>query len=53
MRERVANYLELPNNLTTNLQEKAIFPALRLHLYDIRKSAVNGYVSLIRSMTDN
>ena len=29
-RERVTNYLELPNNPTTNLQEKLLFPALRL-----------------------
>ena len=29
-RERVTNYLELPNNPTTNLQEKLLFPALLL-----------------------
>ena len=66
---RVANYLELPNNLMTNLrhfsrsnpqkilyenpQKNLRFPALRIYLYYIRKPAVNGYVSIIRSMTDN
>ena len=34
-RERVANYLELPNNLMKNFQEKCIFPALQIYLYYI------------------
>ena len=40
-RERVANYLELPNNSTTFLQENSFFPALCIHLYDIRNVVVN------------
>ena len=40
-RERVANYLELPNNSTTFLQGKSFFPALCIHLYDIRNVVVN------------
>ena len=40
-RERVANYLELPNKSTTFLQEKSFFPVPRIHLYDIRNVVVN------------
>ena len=40
-RERVANYLELPNNSITFLQGKSFFPALCISLYDIRNVVVN------------
>ena len=40
-RERVANYLELPNKSTTFLQGNSFFPALCIHLYDIRNVVVN------------
>ena len=39
--------------LYENPQKNLPFPALRIYLYYIRKAAVNSYVSLIRSMTDN
>ena len=38
-RERVTNYLDLPNNFVTNLQENDAVPAMSsLHLYDMKKS---------------
>ncbi len=52
-RERVTNYLELPNNPTTNLQEKLLFPALRLYLYYIRESAVADDASPMYSNSFN
>ncbi|RRC98148.1 hypothetical protein [Prevotella sp. OH937_COT-195] len=61
--------MELPNNPMTNLrhfsrsnpqkilyenpQKNLRFPALRIYLYYIRKSAVNGYVSLTCSISDD
>ena len=34
MRERVANYLELPNNSTTFLQENCCFPVPCIYFYN-------------------
>ena len=41
MRERVANYLELPNNSLTFLQGNSFFPALSLSLYHKRIAVVS------------
>ena len=40
-RERVANYLELPNKSTTFLQGNSFFPALSLSLYHKRIAVVS------------
>ena len=40
-RERVANYLELPNKSMTSLQENSFFPALSLSLYHKRIAVVS------------
>ena len=40
-RERVANYLELPNNSLTFLQGNSFFPALSLSLYHKRIAVVS------------
>ena len=40
-RERVANYLKLPNKSTTFLQGNSFFPVQCIHLYNIRNIAVN------------
>ena len=49
MRERVTNYLELPNNPTSFCRKKHRFPALRKYLYCIWKNATKDYVSLMYS----
>ena len=48
-RERVTNYLRLPNNSMSFLREKQFFPAQRKYRYYIRRIAANDYVSLIYS----
>lgn len=50
--ERVANYLELPNNSTAFCRKISCFPALRIHLYNIKRIAVVDYISLISSISD-
>ena len=45
-RERVANYLELPNYSTKNLQEKLSFPVLRTSLCSRCGNAADADVSL-------
>lgn len=52
-RERVTNYLKLPNNSTTFCRKTFRFPVPRTYLYDIREDAAESRCYLIRSLDDS
>ena len=45
-RERVSNYLELPNNSTSFCRKNIVFLHCTIYLYYKRRNVTNDYVSL-------